>query len=373
MTDATTPSLRDTLTAAMADTAEPAAVPVEVAAAPVDDAPTAPAEAATPTDTATPVPGAPARDESGRFAPKADGETAPAAPISETAAPADPEPQATPEATRVPPSLSAAVKAQWKELPEEVRKDISKLEESVQTAKAEWGRKGERLNRLEEIIAPHKDAWAVQGLDDHQALTRLVAAEKVLRETPVQGILYLAQAYGVNLQQLVGQGGPGVQAQPAPEEHPGIRALTEQVQTLQATLAQQSQSATEANLASARAQIQEFADNPANLYFENVRDDVHDRLVNGRAQTLAEAYDQAIWASPEIRPHLLKAQTGSAEAAATKKAADDAQRAKAADARKASGSVTGAPTPGAGPAAAAPRANVREELLAAMQEHGVRL
>jgi len=355
-------SLREQLSAAFAGGDEPA--PAAAAPEPpvVAEAATAEPEAQDPAE--KPL-GARDRDESGRFAPKA-GE-APAEPISEPATAAEANPPSE-EPIRVPPSLPAALKAKFKELSPEWREAFTKRDEDVNTAKAQWDTKAARLNRLDEIIAPHKDAWAVQGLDDHQALTRLVAAEKVLRETPAQGILYLAQSYGVDIRQLVGQAGQPTTA-PAPQVDPMLQQALDRIKTFEDTLAQQTQSQTDAQMASAQAQINEFASKPENIYFDNVKDDVAERLGSGRAKTLQEAYEQAVWASPEIRPLLLQEQT----AAAAKKAAEDAARAKAKEAKNASGSVTGSPTPGAGPVNAGPRPSLREELLASAQEAGVRL
>jgi len=371
--------LREQLLAAMGESPEPAAIvapePVE---APVSAAPE-PVEA---TAEINAPEGAQPRDDKGKFAPK-DGAApveaaAPPTETPETAEPADNEPPK--EATRVPPSLPAAVKAKWATLEPDVQQAISKLEESVQTSKAEWGKKAERLNRYEEIIAPHRDAWAVQGLDDQQALTRLVAAEQVLRTNAPQGIVYLAQTYGVDLRQLVqttGAPAPGAQpaypGQAAPTQalSPELQPLLEKLQTLEQQVQQQTQSASAASLATVKAQIAEFSSKPENLYFENVREDVAKILETGQADTLEDAYQKAIWASPEIRPLLLSAETARAA-----KAAEDARvkaeadaRAKATAAQHASGSVTGAPSPGAVAPRPGSSGNLRADLQAAIQEH----
>lgn len=355
-------SLRDQLKAAMSG-AEEVSAPAEISAPEPQDAVPEPKDAEIKDE---PKDGARERDETGKF--KAAADKAAAEPVAEPAvvAEANPEPEAPAEPIRVPPSLPAALKAKFAELPPEWREAFIKRDEDVNSAKAQWDAKAARLNRLDEILAPHKDAWAVQGLDDHQAITRLVAAEKVLRETPAQGILYLAQSYGVDLRSLVGQAAdlaqPQAQAQAA---DPVLTELQSKVQTLQEALDKQSRSASEASLAQAQAQISQFANDPANLYFENVKDDVALLLESGRAQTLKDAYEMAIWANPETRPLLVAQQAAEAAAAAQTKAREEAAKAKAAQAKASGVSVTGAPTPGA-VAPAAPRGSLREELEAAM-------
>ncbi len=109
------------------------------------------------------------------------------------------------------------------------------------------------------------------------------------------------------------------------------------------------------------------------MYFDNVKDDVAFYLSNGSAKTLAEAYERAIWANPEIRPLLMQEQADKTSGAAAKKATEEAARQKAADAKRSSGSVTGAPTPGAVAPNGGAKASIREELLAARESLGARL
>jgi len=384
-------SIRDQIEAAMRgdDAPEPQAAPepapevqagAEPAAEPAPENAKAEAEAEPKPDA-----GAKDRDESGRFKAKEGAEAAAPEPISEPEkSPAADPPQ---ETIRVPASLPAALKAKFSELPEEWRNAFLKRDEDVNTAKAQWDEKASKLNRLESIIAPHRDAWSVQGMDDHQALSRLVSAEKVLRETPVQGIVYLAQAYGVDLRQLVQPTGQQQAPQPgmAPQGHqpgapafadPALQPLLSEVQSLKDSIAKREQFESETQLAAAQKQIAEFASRPENLYFENVKGRISKLLEAGQAESLEQAYEMAIWADPEIRPLLLEAQTReaakkAADEAARAKAEQEAQaRAKAQAAAKASGSVTGAPTPGAAPAVDRSRAHdLRGTLEDAFKQH----
>lgn len=374
--------LREQLAAAMAGTADEGETPpVITPEAPPTAETAAPGEAAPETtneQTGDKPAGAVERDEHGRFAPKeskAAPETTPAAEVkTETAPPADTGAQTEP--TRVPPSLPAAVKAKFATLDTDVQQAFGKLEESVQTAKAEWGRKGERLNRYDEIIGPQLDKWRASGLDEFSGIQTLISAQAILERNPVDGLQFLARSYGVNLQalaqQAVGQT-PAQEGQPAPTLPPGfdsvLNPLVEQVRTLQQHFERQTQSTEAANLAEARSEVAQFASKPENMYFENVKDDVVRRLQSGAAATLAEAYEQATWASPEIRPLLLKAQAPAPVVDTAKKDAEAAQRKKAEAARNAAGSVTGAPAPGA-KAPQGPTGSVRDTLMAAMQEHG---
>lgn len=341
------------------------------------------------------------RGPDGKFLPKTDTQAAegaqaaapPAAPNPETATPAAAEPQSA-ETTRIPPSLPAAIKAKFASLDPDVRQAFVALEDSVQTAKAEWGTKGQRLNRFEEIISPHLPRWEMNGLDAFTGIQSLIAAQSLLDRNPVDGLVQIARSYGLTpahlaqafgLPQANGQQ-PGPEGGYAPTANPDIQAVLQsalspvmsQVQTLQQQIAREREASQAAQLAEAQRQVEAFASDPANMYFHNVQDAVADLISlarqSGQDLSLKEAYERAVWADPTIRPHLMKAQADAVAAESAraadeaKKAAEAAQRAKAQSAQRAAGSVTGSPAPGSAPSAGA-QGSVRESLMAAMQEH----
>lgn len=339
-----------------------------------------------------------ARGPDGKFLPKDTaqaGESAqaaapPAEATTESAAPAEQEPPT--EAIRVPPSLPAAVKAKFAKLDPDVREAFVALESSVQTAKAEWGAKGQRLNRFEEILGPRLPRWQMSGVDEFQGIQMLLAAQDILDRDPVQGLVQVARSYGVtpaHLAQAFGLSQTSAQAPAADGQAPAtappdltgvlqqyVGPLERQVQTLQQQIAQSQQVEQASKIATAQREIDAFAADPANMYFDNVQDAVvaiiaQDRQ-NGGAMSLKEAYDRAVWADPNVRPHLIQAQQEAAaqevarKAQEAKAAADKAAQQKAQAASKAAGSVTGSPSPGAAGPAGAPRP-LREELAANWQ------
>lgn len=354
---AAVPSLRETLEAAHASQKGDAAPAAEVAAAPDASAPA--------NDGAAPA-GAEAgdraaRDAHGRFAPKAQPEAAapgaPAATEQKTETPPGAEPE---QAIRVPASIPAALKADFKNLPPAWREAIATLEGSVQTAKADWGQKANRLNRFDELMAPRQERFALAGIDEVTAVQQLLAASDFLDRDPVNALIWLARDRGVNLAQLVQQtNGGGQPGQHQAQLHPDLQALQGQVQNLQTQLQQRTEADESARKAAAAAEIDTFRSDPKNLYFADVAQQIGHLLATEQASTLQEAYDMAIWASPTIRPLLVKEQT--AQAQREREAAD---RAKAQQAQRAAGSVTGAPGAASAPAAGS-KGNIRADLEAA--------
>jgi hypothetical protein len=320
------------------------------------------------------------RDENGRFKPKAAQEpaegaqaaTPPAAQVQETAATAEPEPQ--PGTIRVPHALPAPLKAEFGELPEKWREAFVKQEDSIKAFKDEQAPKAARLNRYDEIIGPHLDKWRFAGLDEFSGIQTLIAAQNILERNPIEGLVHIARSYGVHPQQIAQALGlpqahqtTGAEGYPAPPAAPDLNAalqpFLQRVQTLEQRLQQESQRTEAEKLASAQAEVAQFASRPENMYFENVKHDVAKRLEAGTADTLADAYEQAIWASKEIRPLLIKQQQTGAG-----KPAPDAARTKADAAKQASGSVTGAPTPGAQAPKSGSNGSIRADIEAAMRQ-----
>lgn len=311
--------MEDDIRAAMAEVSGTAPEP-----APAEEVVVAPeaviAEAETPQDDAEKASDGRERGPDGKFIAKAP-ETVQDTPDQPSEAVADP---AVKLAIRAPASWSPAAKASFDRLPPEVQQAVAKREQEIDHGLRRKSEEVKRYEPLEQLIAPRRALWAAQGMDEASAIKTLLAAQDLLERDPKQGLEFLARSYGVNLNTAQPQGQP-YQAQPARDSHPEIAALKQQLQVLQS----QVQTAQTAPIVS---QIDAFQNDPANLYFENVRDDMAVLLHNGKASDLKEAYEMACWMRPDIRPFL---QTTQAPAAPVQD--------KAAQARRAAVSVTGSP------------------------------
>ena len=310
--------MEDDIRAAMAEVSgvAPEPAPVEEVAAPESVI----AEAETPHDDSEKAADGRVRGPDGKFIAKAP-EMVQDTPDQPSEAVADP---AAKLAIRAPASWSPAAKATFDKLPPEVQQAVAKREQEIDHGLRRKSEEVKRYEPLEQVLAPRRAQWAAQGMDEVHAVKTLLAAQDLLEKNPMQGLEFLARSYGVNLNTAQPQGQP-YQAQPARDSHPEIAALKQQLQVLQS----QVQTAQTAPIVS---QIDAFQNDPANLYFENVRDDMAVLLHNGKASDLKEAYEMACWMRPDIRPFL---QTAQAPAAPVQD--------KAAQARRAAVSVTGSP------------------------------
>lgn len=348
-------SLRDTLKAAFDEDAAkqegtPSAAPAKTGAAPA-----APASGETP-----------ARNELGQFVKTADAKGEPKTPGAEPRA-ADPKAPKTgaepaqPAVISAPAAWSPAAKAAYAQLPEVVRNEIAKREQDWDKGLAQRSQDAERLNRLHQVLAPYAERLQLAGLTESQAVQQLFAASDYLRRDPVNALIYLAQTHGVDPRAFaqVLMGGQGQQPQVAPE----VRQLYGEFQALKQGLDSERSQARNAQYQQMLSQVESFAKDPQHAYFENVREPMAQLVESGRAKDLQDAYEQATWAHPEIRPLLIQQQLE-----VQQKAAADAARAKSAQARHASGSITGSPSPGVMPGANGSKLSLRDELRKNFEE-----
>lgn len=232
-------------------------------------------------------------------------------------------------AIRAPASWSPAAKADFATLPAHVQQAVAKREQEIDHGLRRKSEEVKRYEPLEQLIAPYRPKWQMSGMDDATAIRTLLAAQDMLETKPAEAISYLAKAYGVDLSaQPTGQ---ATAPQPVGNsQNPEYTALQQELAEIKRQIATQHD-------ADVSRQIEAFRQDPANLYYENVRDDMAALLSAGKAKDLPEAYEMACWMRPDIRPLLQKPQVKSPDPA-------EVARKKAAGA-----SVTGSPAEAKGP------------------------
>lgn len=237
-----------------------------------------------------------ARDASGKFIPKVE----PSAPETVSDAGQQTEQPEQQSSAATPPSfLSAEAKAEWAKTPAAVQAAFLKRDADANEGGRQWS---EQRQHLERAIAPLHELSQQNGLPWQEGLNRLLTVENSLRNpaTAPQMVQQLAQAYGVDLAALV-NGSPQPQRQNTSQFDPSvIPQIVEQTVTQRLAAWQQDQTL--------NGEITGFASakgpdgQPAHPHFNAVRLDMGLLLQNGKASTMQEAYDKAIWLTPETRP-----------------------------------------------------------------------
>ena len=259
------------------------------------------------------------RDEHGRFAPKNAEKVEPSeAPAPDDTAQSVPEDagKAAAPSISAPEAWAAPMREHWAKLPPDVQQYVAEREADAHKRITETGQFAARYRELDEVLAPHRARHAMAGMSDAQAVAALVAAAQFLEARPAEAIQHFARQYGVPLSV------PGQEDQPAPQpvHDPRVARLEQSITAIQQ--------------ADANRQIEEFSrDRP---HFAAVRERMG-RLMNaGLAETLGDAYDQAIRLDPTV-----SAKLEAEKIEAAKKAAVAEQRARV-DAARPAALVAGA-------------------------------
>ncbi len=239
-------------------------------------------------------------------------------------------PEATPETPAPPPapaveppnSWNAEAKAEWSKLPPSTQSYILQRESEAHKAITEYGQKLKNYEPLDQTISKYKADFERRGMDAVKATEMLYEAQRLLDANPADGLIRIAQTYGIDLRPAF-QG----QAAQALQQHPELQQLQQRLARTEQEIAQQRQAAEEAQQAEADATLKEFSkDKP---YFQEVRKLMASFYRDGHADTLQAAYDMAVNASPTVRTRIQEDQRKAAEAKREAEA-----KAKAAEAQK---------------------------------------
>lgn len=355
-------SVRADLEAAMAQHAEP----VEPVVEPVE---TKPETTEQPTQER-------ARDDKGRFAraestgaddtpaPTKDGAGVVAGSGSLAAAS---EVEAAQPAKEVAPSLappngwSAEAKAKWHELPAEIMAAVQKREQDVAKFTSTRDEHASFGKDIYQAVQPYLATIRAEGGTPKAAIESLLNTAYVLRtgspELKKQLLLQTARQFGVDL-------GSQPTQQTAQNTSPELAALRQELAELKGHLGQQRQAADQQLQTEVQTEIQAFAADPKNEHYHEVKGHMAALISGGLAKDLKDAYDQSVWARPDLRATLQAQQRAQEE----QKRRDEAKQ-KAEAAKRKTVSITGGPGNTAASAAPGSRGSVREDLLAAMDAH----
>jgi hypothetical protein len=288
------------------------------------------------------------RDESGRFKAK---DAAPvevaAEPVAEPVQDAPPEPTA--EVPPAPASWRAEAKAKWAELPAEVRSEVERRETEVRQLAGRMDSERQAGRVFSEVINPYLPIIRQQNIDPARLITDLLQTSYVLNTADpakkAQTLAMIADQYGIDMDAAYQYRG---QHQALPAHDPAqqqIAAVPDVATQVEQVLLQRE----------VAREVEEFRANPANKYIDEVEPYMQALLQSGLANSLQDAYNQAMYARPDLRSTLLAAERATWEA---QQAAERAKRAQQARLAAVSPSgTTGSPRP-----AAPTETSLRDEL-----------
>lgn len=158
--------------------------------------------------------------------------------------------------------------------------------------------RAEQARDLAEAVEPFKPLLQQHNMAPGDWIKSLGEAQRqLLTGTPqekLQMFVNLAASYGVPL------GAVQATAQGLPVD-PAIPQFMQQMQEMRATVAGVEQFRQSREQEALQQEISVFEDTAKYPHFPAVRERMAQLLETGNAQTLADAYDQAIWLDPEVR------------------------------------------------------------------------
>lgn len=263
-----------------------------------------------------------------------------------------------PPAVRPPPGWSVEAKAAFNTLPDAVKDAVMKREEEVSNGFRQYSEKVKAFEGFEEVMRqpdPRGVSWGERLRAANEtpvaAISRLLNAQAALERDPVAAIAWLAKDYGVDLRlygaQKQGQPVLGPDGKPAPQHlqdllqsivQQAVAPYAQKIQTFEQGWQQRQEAERAQQEAALIREIEAFAADPKNVYFENVQGLMAQLITSGAAKDLPEAYQMAVYAHPETRQALINEQ----QAAALRERQANQQRVVS-GAKKAAGSITGAP------------------------------
>jgi hypothetical protein len=159
----------------------------------------------------------------------------------------------------------------------------------------------QKARQFEQAVAPYQQTLQQLGMDAPTAINKLLEADHKLRYSdPIAKAQYfqnLAQQYGIDLGQV----------QNIPQQDPQTQYLMQQLNELRQTQQMWQNSIQEQERSKANHELEQFAGSDK-THFEAVRGDMADLLESGKAQSLEQAYEMAIWMRPDVRQTLIEQQ-----------------------------------------------------------------
>lgn len=249
-----------------------------------------------------------------------------------------PEPE-DPSIINPPYSWRAGAKAAWKDLPQEIRQEVMKRETEMKRGVDQMREKASFGDQITQIAQPYMPIIQAEGSTVQDTFSGLMNTAYILRQGAVgqkaQLAVQMAQKYGF-LDELRSQlSGENNQLQSV------LSPLQQEIMNLKQQLEQREQQTQQSEAQRYQTEVEQFAqeaDEDGTLkhpYFDNVRSQmallIQAANAEGRMMSLEEAYENALWASPETRGVLQSRQAEEASAKRQREAKERAAKAKQAD------------------------------------------
>lgn len=233
--------------------------------------------------------------------------------------------------TGVPSTWSKEAAAVWDTIPERARQEILKREADMFRGLEAYKNDAAVGRRWSMATAQHEEILKQYNIDPVALTRELMTAHRVLSlgspEAKIATMRRLMTDYQIPIEALA----------EAPYEDPEVARLRRENEQLQFRQSQAQMEQSQARAQQVRQEIETFAADPANRYFDEVAQDIAVLIKGDGRLSLKEAYDKAVWANPVTRAKEVSRLESERQAkeAADKQAAEAKRKAEAQAARRA--------------------------------------
>lgn len=242
-----------------------------------------------------------------------------AKPVGETAAETKPEDAETttdkppaapaPGALKVPASWRPEAKAEFDKLPDVVKAEVIKREEDILRGIGQYRAAADFGSAIGKAIQPYEQVMRQHNIDPVRHVGELFDIHQRLAlgtpEVKQATLMALAKSFGIAMPSAPS-------SEDSPWVDPEVKTLREQIQQLQSMHTQLVDQQTRREQAQTQAQqervrqelsteLNAFASDPENAFFDDVADDMAVLIQSGRAPSLKQAYELAVRMNPAVQ------------------------------------------------------------------------
>lgn len=256
------------------------------------------------------------------------------------------------ETIKAPDSWDASAKEKFAQLPPDMQAYLSKREAEIHKGFTRQDEDRHAGKQFKDLVNPYLPMIRADGSDAlpyiKDVLQSVYQIKNANPQDRAQMLLGWAQEFGADTGHMA-----TLLSQPQRQIDPQLQQMQRELHELKMQREQEQTQRQNQTMSQAQSEIERFASEPNNRYFEQVKTDMATLLDIGKATTLQEAYEMACWANPQTRALMIQDSSQSK----TNQVLDKASKAKAAGV-----SVAGSPSGNAQPSPI--DRSLREELEA---------
>lgn len=202
---------------------------------------------------------------------------------------------------RAPQSWKPEAREKWASLPDEAKREIVRREREIATTLQQSAEERKFAHDMHSLFQPYDADMRALGVTPKAVVQDLLNVSHVLRRggasEKADMVARVIEQHGVDLVVLNDR----LMKKQPDQTHDVNPAISQRLAQLEAAEQARQQEMQDRHHATINSEIDAFAADPKNEFFHDVAPLMVSMLQNDPAQSLADAYEKAVWAHPETR------------------------------------------------------------------------